>query len=234
MLYALRSNQGAILLTVRLAAVKPCSRVRWSPGLSPTKPRSAADQPQPNPDRTAARNSIPGRRNPSRYRPHRNRPFAKWTPLRQFFAGQDHAGYYRRRQVAGRRRAVRVNPLTTQLPSRRCLLDHLATDRLTRARRAHPQSAPVRRPPFGTRSAASARTPLSRSLYRSSHELRRPRRSSLRARSRRVDLALIGLHPPRLNHIWDLCPVLTYSRRVEWVDEKMTYRIILDEEDSRV
>jgi hypothetical protein len=42
------------------------------------------------------------------------------------------------------------------------------------------------------------------------------------------------LHPPRLNHIWDLCPVFTYSRWVEWIDEEMTYRIILDEEDSRV
>ena len=40
--------------------------------------------------------------------------------------------------------------------------------------------------------------------------------------------------PRRLNHICDLCLVLSYSRRVEWGDEEMTYRIILDEEDSRV
>ena len=40
--------------------------------------------------------------------------------------------------------------------------------------------------------------------------------------------------PRRLNHICDLCLVLSYSRRVEWVDEEMAYRIILDEEDSRV
>ena len=40
--------------------------------------------------------------------------------------------------------------------------------------------------------------------------------------------------PRRLNHICDLCLVLSFSRRAESVDEDMAYSIILDEEDSRV
>ena len=40
--------------------------------------------------------------------------------------------------------------------------------------------------------------------------------------------------PRRLNYICDLCLVLSYSRQASQVDEEMAYRIILDEEDSRV
>ena len=40
--------------------------------------------------------------------------------------------------------------------------------------------------------------------------------------------------PRRLNYICDLCLVLSYSRQASQVDEEMAYRIILDEEDCRV
>ncbi len=40
--------------------------------------------------------------------------------------------------------------------------------------------------------------------------------------------------PRRLNYVCDLCLVLGYSQQVSQIDEKLAYRIILDEEDSRV
>ena len=40
--------------------------------------------------------------------------------------------------------------------------------------------------------------------------------------------------PQRLNYVCDLCLVLSFSQQVSHVDEEMAYRIILDEEDSRV
>jgi len=40
--------------------------------------------------------------------------------------------------------------------------------------------------------------------------------------------------PRRLNHICDLCLVLSYSSQIDLVDEAMAYRIILDEEESYV
>ncbi len=40
--------------------------------------------------------------------------------------------------------------------------------------------------------------------------------------------------PRRLNHICDLCLVLSFSRQVDLVDEEMAERVVLDEENSRV
>ena len=40
--------------------------------------------------------------------------------------------------------------------------------------------------------------------------------------------------PRKLNHICDICLVIGYSRQATQVDEDLTYRLILHEEDSRV
>lgn len=40
--------------------------------------------------------------------------------------------------------------------------------------------------------------------------------------------------PRKLNHICDICLVIGYSRKAAQVDEELTYRLILHEEDSRV
>lgn len=43
-----------------------------------------------------------------------------------------------------------------------------------------------------------------------------------------------GGAPRKLNHICDICLVLGYSRQSRHVDEELTYRLILYEQDSRV